>query len=233
VRADGLEGRVLFSLMRMFKEPWAMIEAVRGATPDQGKALDQKKKLDDDLERVRRGRDDVLALVAAGAVTLAQAEKRLLALKGREESLQDQLGRLAESLEEEPWDPTPLERFLWSGGRGWEECRKLLPPDYNEADDFALRERLFDRAMLDNQRLIQAVFGEPLAGGEPAGVYVSPAGEAKKFQSREYTFVLRGRLQFAEVLQTAEEPEKPAVLPSGVPCLGRRRGTGRAGSAGR
>ncbi len=198
VPADGLEGRVLTALMDMHSDPFAIVQAVRAAAPDNGKVLDTKKKLEDDLARVRKGRDRVLGLVAKDVITDEQAEKQLGDLAGQEKALGDQLERLEDELGEPPPDLTGLERYLWGDGCDYEELRKLIPAGL---DDKAAKDQLLARHLLDNKRLVKAVFGGPVPVGHPLGVYVTPAGEARRFRGREYKFVMRGT--FVQLIEAA------------------------------
>jgi DNA invertase Pin-like site-specific DNA recombinase len=220
VRADKIEDEVVGQLFNMFGNPAAIERAVRAAVPDADKALARRQRLEADLEKVGRGRERILALVAADAVTEADAAKQLGDLKGRAALLREELDKLAATLAEVPTQETIqlfVERFgsgtRYGNVRGEDGEAVTRPYDAVEVIDDSGQTYVGGNSLPtwlvmtrpEKRALVEAAFASPLADGTPAGVYVEAAPGTRRYQrGKRWTFTLRGRLEFEAVLHAAE-----------------------------
>jgi site-specific DNA recombinase len=214
VSADTLEGEVVGKLVELFGNPSLLAPAVRAAVPDPGEALDRRRWLEAELDKVSKRQDKVLNLIARDLIPDDKAEAELLDYKGKADRLHEELDALDASLENIPTDEQI--DYYWQQ----EDGSVLVYGDDGEAWAANDVGALLSMSAEDKRRLVGAVFGRHLTDGKPAGVYVTPKGQARKFKPRAWEFTIRGTVQFEAAL-------------SGMSSLGRTSGTPPAGSGGR
>jgi DNA invertase Pin-like site-specific DNA recombinase len=233
VSAPKLEGQVVSELFRLFGNPAQIARAVKRAVPDGDKLLKRRKQLEDEVVKVERARERVLALVAKDLVSDEQAERQLLEQKRRGEQLRSELDGVNAQLAELPRE----EELQYYVERVEDAIFVMGPPQvdpltgetmdtYAGGNDLGT---LLSMGREDKRRLIRAVFdGHTLPDGKPAGVYVMPAGKHAPHRPKEFTFVVRGRLDFEVVLGAAAKAGATNRQPS--MCEQSPRGTPRRAS---
>jgi DNA invertase Pin-like site-specific DNA recombinase len=208
VPAPKLEADVVSRLFDMFGNPAQIARAVKQAVPDGDKLLKRRKQLEGDVAKVERARERILTLVAKDVVSDEQAEKQLLEQKQREAQLRAELDTVSAQLTD-----LPSEEDLRCYVEKVEGAIFVLGPPqvdpltgesvdtYMGGNDVCT---FMHMTREDKRRLVQAVFGgHTLPDGKPAGVYVSPAGKHVAHRPKEFTFVVRGRVDFELVLGEA------------------------------
>jgi DNA invertase Pin-like site-specific DNA recombinase len=204
VRADWLEGEVTRQLFEMFGNPAAIEKAIRRAVPDGDDLAKRKAKLDADLAKLGRSRDNILRLVDDDALTYEQAKGRLASIKEREEHLREESDKLAEQLVNLPDEDTLrryVERFQDDFGsikavtvavrdenHNTHSASGYVSGEYgtayfaqDEDGDVSVASGEDVNGFLnavttkdDRRHLIDAVFARTMTDGKPAGIYVSP-----------------------------------------------------------
>jgi DNA invertase Pin-like site-specific DNA recombinase len=203
VRAQELEAAVVSDLFNLFGNPAAIERAVRAAVPDCEKLAAQQERLQAELGKIDRARKRILDLIERDALTDAQAEEKLRDLKDRETSLRADLDRVATALADVP-DPERVQLFV----QHWSETAFDVTDENGERYAGGNSVASLLAMTRDDQRaLLDSVFAEPLPGGKPAGVYLTPAGGAR-FGPKRFTYLVRGRL--------VEIPGR--VAPRALPC---------------
>ncbi|MGD0900143.1 MAG: recombinase family protein, partial [Thermoguttaceae bacterium] len=191
VPADLIEPAIVRDLFNMLGNPAAIEQAIKAAVPDCDKALKQRERLEAELAKIERARNRVLDLIERDTITDAQAAAKLQALKDREATLRGELDKLAAALADVPDAETVRQAAL----HVQEVCGAIFVEDEagnryaggNDVQSFLMMEPG------DRRKLIDVAFSGSLPGGQPAGVYVSPAaGDARG--PKRFTYVLRGRL---------------------------------------
>ncbi len=209
VRADKIEPEVLNQLFNMFGNPAAIERAVKSAIPNCDEALSRKQRLEAELAKVQKGRDDVLALIERGAVALSEAEERLRKSGERAEALRGEIGKLEDALDDVPdeqdvrcWvEACTTKRDEIETGQHVDDYVFVYGDDGNmRAGGNSISSFLVMRRE-DKRNLIRAVFNKPLADRKPAGVYIFPRGESVPHRPKEWMFKLRGHLGFELVCQ--------------------------------
>jgi hypothetical protein len=215
VRADVLDVEVVNQLHRLFGNPVEIDRAIRSAVPDCDKLLKRKEHLEGKLAGIARARSRVLGLIERDAITDAQAEGKLLDLKGQEGALRGEAEGLAAQLAELP-DEAQLRKYV-EAVPGFVFVKDEAGNYYKGGNDLAT---LLGMTQEDKRRLIAAVFDSPLPGGAPAGVYIerlrppvagSPEeeyaysaptrGAPAVLRPKRWGYTIKGRLDFECVLQ--------------------------------
>jgi DNA invertase Pin-like site-specific DNA recombinase len=218
VNAAALEVPVLKQLFDLVGNPAAIRRAVSAAVPDAAKALQERRRLEKELAAVAASRERLLGYIVRGSITEAQAEKQLAGLKDQERDLAGRLESLAAELEGIP-DEAAVEDFAGRVERAgssilvYNAFGFLEDAGNDQASWHRLCESLADQrdyerggdvwpgeALGDARGLVEAVFSRPCADGRPAGVYVSPAAQGKKYRRSQWTWTVRGTLSFEAVL---------------------------------
>jgi DNA invertase Pin-like site-specific DNA recombinase len=196
VRADWIEEKVIGDLFDMFGNPAAIERAVQSAIPDCAEEVKRRLRLEGELTNLRKARSRLLNLVVKGAITEDQAEAELTGLKEREELLGQQLDKLAAVLADVP-DPEAIRCYV-------EKCQGSIFVFDDDGNEYAGGNDVQSFLMMtqqDKMQLLAAVFDLPLAGGTPAGVYISPPAGAKRYQRQKpWAYRIRGRLEFEKVI---------------------------------
>jgi site-specific DNA recombinase len=226
VRADQLEAAVLSKLLMMFGNPQEVQTACRAAVPDCEKLLKRKARLESDLAKAVRARERILGLVARDAVSDAEAEAQLKAIKDGSEALRRELDGLGAQLAELPRegdDTLAAFELAWRGA--------FRVGTKNAAEGLSLQEK---------RRILSAIFDVSLPGGKPAGVYVTAPADHKPHRPKTWGFVIKGRLYFEAEARSDDEcvtqpacgsaRRAPTCRPSGRPSTGSAR---RSSSRGR
>jgi DNA invertase Pin-like site-specific DNA recombinase len=190
VRADRLEEAVLKELLTMFGNPSAVEKAVQAAVPDCDKELKRRAALQAELDEVTEGIDRVLAFVFKGKVSQDQADKQLKQANDRLDVLREELAKIDGRLADET-----TVKNLWMPGQ-----YKFSVSQYSDDDEdsvFLGPEAWSYEAMSrgDRKALIDAVFGETLSDGTPAGVYVTPTG-GDRYGVKSFAYEIKGRLSW-------------------------------------
>jgi DNA invertase Pin-like site-specific DNA recombinase len=214
VPAGRLEGHVISQLVKLVGNPAAIRRAVAAATPDDGAARGRLGRLREERSRVERARERIVALVAADALTTAQAAKQLNELKDREAHLIQEAAGIEATLEGVP-SAADVEVFVQQVGQSILVFKDHYGPDgswvgqdVSAANDLGA---LLDiaRRPADQRALLEACFGQPLPDGRPAGIYVSPAGGPVAHRPKAWGYVMKGRLEFEAIYQLGVNPGLP------------------------
>ena len=217
VRADKIEGAVVSQLFRMFGNPAAIERAVKVAIPDCDKTRSCCHRLEEDIAKIERTRDRVLSMIEKDVIDDRQAEKKLRELKEREDAHRDELDKLKESLVDIPDEESircyveacTTSRQEIETGQMVEDLIFLFDDDGKEMDGGNHLSTLLTMSREDKRNLILAVFDKPLPNGQPAGVYVSAARPSTPHRPKEWTFKIRGNLDFECVTQCSSRlPDK-------------------------
>ncbi len=205
VPARRLEEDVVSKLFDMFGNPAAIQRAIKASVPDCDESMKRHRRLADDLERVKKARQSVLALVAKGAVAEEEAEVQLRGLQDRVNILQRELDLLEASLAD---IPTEEQVRIYV-----ERIESALHPDYPEinltddqGNEYSGGNTIASWLAMtdaDKKKLVHAVFNGPPINEKPAGVYVLP-GAGTAHRRRQWTFALRGRLEFEFAVSAAD-----------------------------
>lgn len=158
IPAADLENTVIRYLFEMFGNPASVQRAIEDAIPDLEqvkKSRERLTRLDCELEKIGRGRDQLLGLVESGDVSPAEVRPRLRALQERSERLREE----REGLESDQGNiPTP-EQSQAVATRLAEMTREM-----NRA--------LEDMTYEESRALVEAVFGGRTRDGRRMGVYL-------------------------------------------------------------
>lgn len=195
VRSDKIEEQVIRQLFDMFGNPTAIERAVKAAVPDCERALKQRERLQTELAGIDRARTRLLGLIEKDAITDAQAEPKLRELKERQARLEGELDNLNTTLANVP-DEGTLRCYV-------DRIQDSIFVYDEEGNTYAGGNDVMSFVLMtqqDRRNLVKAVFDVPLGDGTPAGVYVSPVGEPKKWQRKQWEFKIRGRLEFEFVM---------------------------------
>ena len=222
VPARLLDPKVFRQLFDMFGSPATLERAVKSAVPDADKTRRHIKTLEARLEQVRAGRRRVLALVARGKATEAEADAQLDELKARESAVNEELSGLRESLADVP-DAEQLRLWVETQPGGTMPDGRVYPPaifvyddDLNihpGGSDFGTLLWLLDpenpRGRQDMRALVESTFGtRPMSDGRRPGVYVTQcAGEPR------FTYELVGRLAWHVTPQPLPWTAQPRYMP--------------------
>jgi site-specific DNA recombinase len=215
VRADWLEEEVVAQLFDMFGNPAQIERAVRSAVPDCDRLTKRKGQLESDRAKLAKSIARVLKLVVDDAVTEEDAKGQLSELKDREQRLREELDKLASQLDNLP-DEESIRAYVQKVGDAifvYDDNFDNLPGG-NDLGTYLVMSKD------DKRRLIDAVFGRPLADGSPAGVYVSPAPlprVGRNRRTRRWQFTLKGLLEFESVVPACKNWDDVAV-PSSPPA---------------
>jgi DNA invertase Pin-like site-specific DNA recombinase len=189
VRADVLEEQVITELFNLCGNPAAIERAVKAATGDHAEAQGDRERLVGELDKVAKAIRDVLTLIERRALTLEQAEARLLKWQERERELRERIGVMDEELIEVP---TAEEVRLFV--EELEPYRPGGPPVLwlmdEKGDTYAGGNDLgtwLAMSYEDKRSLVQRYFTGML-GGKHSGIYVTPTGRGT------FSYQLRGRL---------------------------------------
>jgi hypothetical protein len=175
LRADPLESAVVFDLFDLFGNPARVARAVEDACPSPGKAEDARReaeRLGKALDDVGRARDRVVRTIARGCLTEAQADRELVALKGREDALRADLDRVTAELEGVP-DPEEVRKAaealgVWVRGR----FHPYVDPKLVEEKRAAATD-LAGMSFEDKRALVETAFTGRTPAGVKTGIYVS------------------------------------------------------------
>jgi hypothetical protein len=241
VRAAGLEQRVLGKLFEMFGNPARIEAAVRAAVPDCDSMTKRRQLLAADLDKIDRARQRILSKVAKELITDEQADPELAKLRDRETVLRQELDGLAADLDQLP-SQEELRRYVevvkdrfgqtiavrdladrvhYAAGTLGETV--FVQDEDGDMYAAGKGDPDFVSAMLtraEQRKLIEAVFSQPLPGGKPAGIFVSPdeSGPRKGGRERGWNFVMRGLLEFEQVVGSGVDVKRrhPQAPGSGV-----------------
>jgi hypothetical protein len=198
VRADWLEREVVSQLFELFGNPAQIERAVRRAVPDCDQLLKRQAALAADLAKLLKARERVLAMIIKDVLTDKQTESQLSELKDREGMLRKELDKLSVQLADLP-DEETLRCYV----QRIDEA--IFVFDHN-GQTYAGGNDVMSYVLMshaDKKHLIDAVFAKPLAGGEPAGVYVTPSAAprlGKNKRTRQWHITLKGQLEFESVV---------------------------------
>jgi DNA invertase Pin-like site-specific DNA recombinase len=224
VPAAKLEGQVIRQLFGMFGNPTAIERAIKAAIPDADKAIERQRKLEEDLSSIERSRARILGLVVKDAITEKQAEKELHDLKARERILREQLEQLSNTLADVPDEKALrcyVERFEDAFGDTFYKvdeqgnhtpCKTQLIAVYDNSGEPGclpggndVHTFCYNFPDEDKRRLVATVFDGPLGDGTPAGVYVMPAGESLPYRPKQWSFTIRGKLEFQFMVPSSSQ----------------------------
>jgi hypothetical protein len=194
VRADLLERTVLRDLLHICGNPAALERAVKAALPDTSAEQADRSSLEGRLADVNRKIDNVVAAIEDRVLSRDEAAARMGKLRDSKAAIQAALNRVNDLLAD---TPTPeevkvyIEKIagLWTVSTDFDEDEDWqdgMQRCYETALDLTSLARLEDKA-----RLLDAAFGSPLPGGQPAGIYIHSSVGVKP---RQYSYQLRGRL---------------------------------------
>jgi DNA invertase Pin-like site-specific DNA recombinase len=193
VPAEALELDVLNRLFSLLGNPAAIERATKAAVPDCDKVLRLKQEVEAELDKIATARNRVLGLIERDAISVAQAEGKLVDMKQREAGLRNELERLAEALASVP-DDESIKVFVDRVARQGKPADIVVydahgrsQPGGNDLSTFLMMSEP------DQRQLVRAVFGEPMPDGTPSGVYITPVGGAK-YQSKRFTYEMKGHL---------------------------------------
>jgi site-specific DNA recombinase len=208
VSAPEIEAKVLKQLFDLVGNPSAIKRALTAAVPDAAKMQAEKTRLERELRKVASGRERLLGFIVKGTITDANAEKQLADLRDTEQELTRKLEALLAE-----WGDVPDEQAIEDFTGRWEKVGASIfcYDGYGFLTDGCNDEATWSRMWTDStangwdaarerRALVEAVFSQPCADGSPAGVYVSPTGEARRLPKRDWAWTIRGRLDFEAVL---------------------------------
>jgi DNA invertase Pin-like site-specific DNA recombinase len=192
VRADILEHSVLTDLLHICGNPAALERACRAAMPDTTGEEGKRDDLEGRLAGVNQRIDNVVVAIEEKTLTREEAAARMGRLREQKATIQAALDRVNDLLAETP-TPEELRLYIDKIAGLWtvstdlgEDWQAGMEKCYETALDLVSLDRLHDKA-----KLLDAAFGSPLPGGQPAGVYIHSSVGVKP---REYKYQLRGRL---------------------------------------
>lgn len=199
IPADKIESDVVYQLFKTLGNPAAIKRAVEAAIPDCDKTRKRHGWLEGELEKIDKARGRLVSLIVKGVLTERQAEAELKRLTERETGLRDELEQIAARLADMP-DEAAIETYV-------EQIESTILV-YNSAGEKQLGGNDISTylSMLsrddgkDKRALIEAAFSLPLADGRRAGVYVSQDGPSAPFRPKKWSFTIKGRLEFEEVM---------------------------------
>ena len=182
VRADQVEAEVIRQLVELFGNPAAIERAVEQAIPNQSAVRATEKRiqrLKHEMAEVEKARDRVLDLVIRNSLNREQVEAKLEDLKNREADLHSELAKAVAAIGD-----LPTSEQVRAAGQ-----IDLFGniPGTDTWDPKAL-------SRVDQESLIREVFGSPLPDGRPAGVYVFAPDKPVAYRSKDWQYVIRGRI---------------------------------------
>jgi site-specific DNA recombinase len=195
VPAARIEEEVVGKLFDCFGNPAQIKRAIEAAVPNSDEAIKRRQRFQDDLASVKKSRQNVLALVASGVVSMEDAQTQLGGLKDRESVLTAEIDRLDEALAN-----VPSEDDLKCYVQQIEDNIFVYDDEGNMRPGGNDVGTYITMTWEDKKRLIDAVFSGAVVDGKPAGVYVK-MGESKPFRPKEWQFVIKGRIDFELVMQ--------------------------------
>jgi site-specific DNA recombinase len=251
VPGERLERQVLGELFKTLGNPAAINRAVRDAVPDCEEELKRRDRLRAGVERVEAQRARLIDTIADGLITKEQAKAKLGKIAADERTLRADLEKVNAILASVPSeqevtayverigesirlrrrgeeDYPEEERTRLAGGNdlcSWMLAMGMGHPadeDGEPLTDEGQVKAYQERARADQQALVDAVFSLPLADGTPAGVYVFNDGKGTPHRPKEWSFLIRGRLEFESVVQSRGGTRRAApsspLAPSSAPC---------------
>jgi len=114
------------------------------------------------------------------------------ALDADEARLSEELGQVSEALDAPGEDEVKAAVERVAGGFRLVDARTGAV-----IDSVAWMEAARVKVRTEHRRLVEAVFGRPVAG-KPSGVYVVPRGERRPYRPQAWDFIVRGHLPFEE-----------------------------------
>lgn len=200
------EAEVLGRLFELFGNPAAINRAVRDAVPACDDLRTRQLNLRARLAKVEASQKRLVDAIADGTITRDRARQRSERLAEEEQALRADLGSLDEQLADIPTE-AEIARYV----QQIDDALLVLDDDgntYSGGNDVQSWLDLNESAA-DQRRVVEAAFGgHVMSDAKPAGVYVSGAAGA-------WTFTIRGRMPFEEVLAAAAKPNgKPRATVS-------------------
>jgi hypothetical protein len=196
IPAKLLEDAVLTDLFNMVGSPAAIERAVRATVPD--KEHKRLVRLKAELDKVVKARGRVIDAIADDTLTKSEAKAKLDELAGREAQLRGECDKLEDVIGEAP-DANEVRRYVDKCGEAIFIYDDNGNADYAGGNDLATWLAMTNA---DRRKLIDAVFSAPLADGSPAGVYVSQSGHPSPWQPKNWTYAIKGRLNFQLVMRS-------------------------------
>lgn len=189
IRADVIEEAVVRDLFKMLGNHAEIERAVKAAMPDYEKTVRHRDRLGVELSKIEKARMRVLDFVERDAITDVQAEAKLRALKERDAVIRVEWDGLEARLSS-VHDADSIRRAALQVVR---VCDGIYVEDeqgnrYLGGNDI---QSYLSMSRPDKETLVDAAFGENLADGTPAGVYISPAG-GKRYGPKRFRYVVRG-----------------------------------------
>jgi DNA invertase Pin-like site-specific DNA recombinase len=190
VRADELEDVVMRQLFETFGNPEAITRAIAEATPNAGKIEETRKRVDritNELTKIETGRERIVAFIARGSITDAQAEKQLTELRRREDRIRDELERLGQHLDNVPVADTiaATAREVAKRFRKRVSARKrVIKSEINHNFDAMTWE--------DKRALAETIVAGKLPDGRRMGIYITSVDGQQGKQRRRWNYRIHG-----------------------------------------
>jgi hypothetical protein len=186
VRADVIEAAVIRQLFELYGNPAAIERAIKAAVPDCEKAIKRRSNIEEELNKLERGRDRVLDHIERDTITQAQADKKLRDMSKREAELRAELERLNDELANVP-DAKTIEVYREQFGQLF-ELYDQYGNRYAGGNDIS---SFVAMKAADRRKLVDFAFAGMRPDGKPTGVYVTPMpGQAGR--QKKYTYQLIG-----------------------------------------
>jgi hypothetical protein len=93
-----IENAVLGQLFDTLGNPAAIEKAIKRAVPDCDKAIKERSRLEAELERTTRTKNQILDLMERGRITMAEVDSRLVNKNEQEAAVREKLNRIAATL---------------------------------------------------------------------------------------------------------------------------------------
>jgi site-specific DNA recombinase len=207
VKAALLEEKVLRLLFDTFGSPAHLEKAMGAAMPDHDKALAKKARLEKELAAAEQALARVVDAVADGLLSRDEAAAKLGSLRSRRDGLRKGLDELGEELAGADLDAVAWYVDCFKRGDGLGHALVVIgEPDVrtdehgnvwsgpplggNDLATFLSMTRAHERA------LVEAVFTGTLRCGDPPGVYVCLARDARPYGRHNWGFKCRGLVPF-------------------------------------
>jgi DNA invertase Pin-like site-specific DNA recombinase len=193
VAAEELEQTVIAQLFENWGNRDAARKAIEEAVPDQQRMAElrqRRSRVKELLAQIDSGRERVIGFIANGALTDAQATKKLAELSKSEVGLREELEQINAALEHVP-TPEAIDAFC----KRMEAALKKIHRANHNPEDMTWKQR---------RALAETVFGGKTPEGKRMGVYVEWIDAQEKKRRKEWKFTIRGQLNPAESLASDE-----------------------------
>jgi len=203
INADELEDIVMRHLFECFGNPKAVEKAIEKAIPNLEKIKDYQKQLErieDELNKVKSGRERILRLIANGKIADSDAENQLDELKQKEISLQTKQQQINDSLENRP-SPDKIKAVSRNVSARFGDYSLRVNTVRRAAAHKPYDEMTYD----EKRALMEMVFSSKTPDGQRMGVYI-------EWSEKGWKFDIRGQLIDEQGLIPLSDSRKAAIF---------------------